>query len=90
VFIDLSEVVDYVDIMVVTTGETPVQNRAIADSIIHKLREYGIMIDSLQGYRHGGWVLLDYGLVVVHIMLPELRAFYQLEELWSEGKHVAV
>jgi len=83
-------VVDYLDVMVVTTGETPVQNRAIADSVINKLKEYGIIIDSLQGYRHGGWVLLDYGLVVVHIMLPELRSFYQLEELWSEGKRVKV
>lgn len=82
--------VDYLDVMVVTTGETPVQNRAIADSVINKLKEYGIIIDSLQGYRHGGWVLLDYGLVVVHIMLPELRSFYQLEELWSEGKRVKV
>ncbi len=88
VFLDLSLIVDYLDVICIATGHTPTHNRAIADSVTEKLAEYGIISDSLQGYSDGSWILLDYGLIVVHIMLPHIRVFYDLEELWAEGERV--
>jgi len=90
VFLDLSGVVDYLDVICVTSGETSLQNRAIADRVAERLRSYDIIPFSLQGYEDGSWILLDYETFVVHVMLPELRSFYQLEELWSEGRLIAV
>jgi ribosome-associated protein len=84
--LDMTGVVDYLDIMCLATGETGLQVRAIADRIMERLREYGIIPDSLQGHREGSWVVLDYGWLVVHVMLPDLRAFYRLEDLWSEAR----
>lgn len=89
-FIDLTGVVDYTDVICLANGYTPVHNRAMADAIVESLAKYGIMVDSLQGYKDGGWILLDYGVIVIHLMLPELREFYQLEELWSEGEKIEV
>ena len=86
VFLDMTGVVDYLDVMCLATGETALQTRAIADRIAERLKEYDIIVDSLQGYQEGSWVVLDYGWLVVHIMLPDVRAFYKLEDLWSEGR----
>ena len=89
-FLDMTGVVDYLDIMALATGETSLQTRAIADRITERLKEYDIIPDSLQGYREGSWVVLDYGWLVVHIMLPEMREFYRLEELWSEARPLSI
>lgn len=85
VFLDMTGVVDYLDVMCITMGETPIQNRAIADRIVERLKECDIILDSLQGYQNGAWIVLDYSWLVVHVMLPETRMFYRLEDLWSEG-----
>lgn len=89
-FLDLTGVVDYLDVMCITSGETEIQNRAICDRIAERLKEYDIIFDSLQGYRDGSWIVLDYSWLVVHVMLPQVRSFYRLEELWSEGKFVDI
>jgi ribosome-associated protein len=90
VFLDMTGVVDYLDVMCVTTGETPIQNRAIADRVVERLKEYDIIPDSLQGYQSGSWIVLDYSWLVVHVMLPEVRSFYRLEDLWSEGDTIDI
>jgi ribosome-associated protein len=89
-FLDMTGVVDYLDVMCLATGETALQTRAIADRIVERLKEYDIIVDSLQGHQEGSWVVLDYGWLVVHIMLPTVRAFYRLEDLWSEGKALKI
>ncbi len=83
--LDVTGVLDYVDYILVAQGQTAIQNRAIADRIIESLKEYDIIISSLQGYRNADWILIDYDNVVVHVLLPDAREFYQLEELLSEG-----
>lgn len=88
--LDVTEVLDYVDYVLVAQGQTSIQNRAIADRIIEVLKEYDIMLSSLQGYRNAEWILIDYDNVVVHVFLPEVREFYQLEELYSGGRNVVL
>jgi len=90
IFLDLTGVVDYLDVMCITSGETEIQNRAICDRIVERLKECDIIFDSLQGYRDGSWIVLDYSWLVVHVMLPQIRSFYRLEELWSEGKVIDI
>ncbi len=86
--LDVTESLDYVDFVIVCQGQTAIQNRAITDGIIDVLKRYDIILSSLQGYRLGDWILVDYDAFVVHIFLPESREFYQLEELYSAGREL--
>lgn len=88
VVLDLSEHLDYLDYMVVCTGQTELHTQAIANHIVDALAHYDIIPDGLNGHQHGDWILIDYGVLVVHVFLPAVRGFYRLEELWSAGKVV--
>ena len=88
VVLDLVGHLDYLDYIVICTGQTELHTQAIADNVKNELSRYDIIPDGLSGYRHGDWILLDYGVLVVHILLPALRDFYRLEELWSAGQAV--
>jgi ribosome-associated protein len=59
---------------------------ALADAINDKTREKHKMKSRTEGLPGGGWMVLDYGAVVVHLFAPDLRDYYRLEELWGEGK----
>jgi ribosome-associated protein len=86
--LDMAEQVDYLDYLIICSGQTHTHNRAIADHVAEELARYDIIPDGLHGYPHGDWVLLDYGVLVVHVFLPVLRDFYRLEELWAAGREV--
>jgi ribosome-associated protein len=73
------------DYFVVCQGDTDVQNRAIAGGIIDECSEKGTRPWHCEGETDGRWILIDFSDVVVHIMTPELRAYYQIETLWSGG-----
>jgi len=88
VVLNLTEQLDYIDYIIVCTGQTDLHTKAIADNIKLELSRYDIIPDGLNGYRHGDWILLDYGVLVVHVFLPALRDFYRSEELWAGGHAV--
>lgn len=69
------------DFVVICSGRSQAHVRGIADKIEESLRTMGVRCSSTEGYQEGSWVLLDYGLVIVHIFHPETRAYYDLEEL---------
>ncbi len=88
VVLDLSDQLDYIDYMVICTGQTELHTRAIADQVSNTLAGYDIISAGLNGYRHGDWILLDYDVLVVHIFMPAVREFYRLEDLWASGQVV--
>lgn len=71
--------------MVIASGDSNRQTRALAKHVFDKVREANVTVVGLEGEQTGEWVLLDLGGVVVHIMLPAVRSYYNLEELW-QGK----
>jgi ribosome-associated protein len=71
------------DRMVIASGKSNRQTRALADSVAVKLKELGEEIYGREGDDTGDWVLIDLGEVIVHIMVPAVRAYYNLEELWG-------
>lgn len=85
---DLRKVVDYLDYIVLACGTTEIHNRALADNVMSELARHDILNDDLQGYRKGDWILIDYGVMVVHVFLPGLREYYRLDELWSGGEEI--
>ena len=72
----------------VCSGESERQIRAIYDEIETSLKRDGLLPHHREGEIDSGWLLLDYGDVIVHVFAPEERAFYRLEELWSEATPV--
>jgi len=72
--------------VVIASGESNRQVRALADRVQDKVREAGGRVYGVEGEASGDWVLVDLGDVVVHIMQPAVRSFYNLEEVWGEKK----
>jgi ribosome-associated protein len=72
---------------VIASGDSTRQVKALADNVQEKVRENGARVYGVEGEAAGEWVLVDLGDVVVHIMHPTVREFYNLEEVWG-GKKV--
>ncbi|MBU0620293.1 MAG: ribosome silencing factor [Gammaproteobacteria bacterium] len=69
--------------MVVASAQSTRQTKALASSVVVKLKELGETVYGTEGEDGGEWVLVDLGDVIVHIMQPAVRAYYNLEELWG-------
>lgn len=72
----------------ISTAQNPRQMRALVENLAKDLREEGVRADHLEGDSDSGWMLLDYGDVIVHLFSAEQRAFYAIEELWRQAKPV--
>ncbi|MBI6546635.1 MAG: ribosome silencing factor [Cyanobacteria bacterium NC_groundwater_1444_Ag_S-0.65um_54_12] len=84
--LDLQAVSLLVDYFVLCNGSVPLQVRAIAQHIIEQVSAAGYRLYHAEGMTQGRWVLLDFGVVVVHVMLDREREYYGLERLWSQGR----
>ena len=71
------------DRIVIATGDSNRQVKALARSVQEKVGEAGGEVISIEGEENGEWVLVDLGDIVVHVMQPAIRAHYNLEELWA-------
>jgi ribosome-associated protein len=72
------------DFMVIASGRTGRQVRALTQRVLEAARHEQVKALGVEGEREGEWVLLDFGGVIVHLMQPAARDFYQLEKLWEE------
>lgn len=78
---------DMFERVIIASGTSNRQTRALASSVVEKVKEAGGYVVSVEGVDAGEWVLVDCGEVVVHVLQPTFRAYYNLEELWG-GKPV--
>jgi ribosome-associated protein len=91
VLINIAQVSTLADYLLIVTGFSKVQLRAISGSIIDKIEEdFNRLPLRTEGQDRGGWVLIDYGDAIVHIMMPEQREFYNLEAFWGHGEMVTL
>jgi ribosome-associated protein len=74
------------DYFVICQGDNSHHNRAIRDSIVDALGAHGVFPWHSEGEQDGRWILIDYSDVVVHIMTPQVRGYYALEELWPAAQ----
>lgn len=85
VTIDLRGKSAFSDYMIVSSGRVNRHVGAIADNVLKGLKEAGVQSPHVEGQTNCDWVLIDAGDVVVHIFRPEVRAFYNLERLWTQA-----
>jgi ribosome-associated protein len=82
--LDLQEHTPVTDFFVIASGATRVQIRAITDAVEEAIEQAGAPRARMEGRDDGRWVLLDFGDVVVHVMNPREREYYNLERLWGD------
>ena len=83
VTLDVSHLTDVMDTLVIASGTSSRHVKSLADNVAMALKKLGSPALGVEGADVGDWVLVDMGDVVVHVMLPEARDFYDLERLWS-------
>lgn len=88
VVLNVKKLTSMADYMIVASGESSRQVKALARNVADKLRAAGAEIVGVEGEESGEWVLVDLGHVIVHVMHPAVREYYNLEELWTAPKTV--
>jgi len=88
--IDVRRITSIFDWIVVASADSARQTKALARHVRDRLKEAGAHIIGMEGEESGDWVLVDAGDIVTHVMQPAVRQYYNLEELWGDGKFDAV
>lgn len=83
VSLDVSALTDMTDTMIFVTGTSSRHVKSMADNVAVEVKKQGFQPIGIEGQDVGDWVLVDLADIIVHIMLPEVRALYDLERLWS-------
>ncbi len=86
--VDISRASSFTDYFVIATAQSPLQFNALADYLEKELKPEGHDLRHREGSPDSGWVLLDFGDIIVHIFSPAQRTFYRLEELWGKTSPV--
>lgn len=88
--LDLQTISTIADYFLICCGASTTQVRTIAEAIEAALKTEGLRVFHREGLPESGWMLLDYGDVVMHIFLPETREFYALERLWGDAPELPI
>lgn len=83
IVLDVSEVTTITDYMIVASGTSDRHVKSIANFVVEHLRKQGWKASGIEGADQGEWVLVDLSDVIVHVMQPQVREFYNLEKLWD-------
>jgi ribosome-associated protein len=84
---DVRKLTNMTSYMIVASATSSRQAKAMGDNVREKLKEKGYEIRGTEGEKEGEWVLVDLNDIIVHIMVPASRAYYNLEQLWSETEN---
>jgi len=84
--LDVRKLTSMTSYMVVASANSTRQAKAIADNVREKLKEKGAQLRGTEGEKDGEWVLVDLDDIIVHVMVPAARAYYNLEQLWGEAE----
>ncbi|MEN8143853.1 MAG: ribosome silencing factor [Gemmatimonadota bacterium] len=90
VLLDLRRLSDATDCFLIATGDSDTHARAIADNVLERCKEAGFRPVGIEGRAGGDWILMDYVSAVVHIFLPRVREYYQLETLWGDAPSLSL
>ncbi len=83
VVFDTTQLTSLFERIIIASGNSNRQTKALAASVRDKIREAGGTVTSIEGEDTGEWVLVDLGSIIVHIMQPAIRNYYRLEEIWG-------
>lgn len=88
VLLDIRKLSDFTDYFVICSGTSSRMLHALADAAVDQVRSKHKLKAHVEGKPEDGWLLADFGDVILHLFSPERREYYRLEELWGQGKIV--
>ena len=88
--IDISGISVMADYFVITSGKNLNQIKAMADEVEDKLSKIGVEPRQIEGANSSGWILMDYHDFIIHIFNEDMRLYYDIERIWSDGKPVVL
>ena len=83
--LDVRKLTSVTDYMIIASASSTRQTRALANNVHDKMKDLNVEIVGIEGEGEGDWVLVDIGDIIVHIMTPTTRAYFNLEELWTKS-----
>lgn len=86
--LDLNELNSFADYFVIMSADNRRQMEALAEDLAYALKQAGASLHHKEGTADSGWVLLDFGDVLLHLFAKDIREFYRIDELWSNAKTV--
>lgn len=86
--LDVKKLTALFDRMIIASGDSTRQTRAIANNVVEKVKAAGGTVYGVEGEDNGEWILVDLGDVLVHVMQTAVRAHYNLEELWAQAARI--
>jgi ribosome-associated protein len=90
IIIDIAEKSSFADFLVLATGNSVRQVGSLAEDARDTLAETGATLSHIEGKPESGWILLDYGDVIVNVFTKEQRDLYRIEQIWGDGNRVEV
>ena len=90
VMLEIGKISLIADYFLICSGSSVIHTKALCDHLLEKLSNKEHPLLRVEGYREGRWILLDFGALIIHIFLPEERAFYNLERLWGSAEAINV
>lgn len=81
--LDVTSLTSITDIMIIASGRSNRQVKALSEKVQEKVKQAGLTVLGVEGEQDAEWILVDIGDVIVHIMQPATRTYYQLEKLWN-------
>lgn len=88
--IDISNKASFADYFVMASGNSERQVGALIEAVEDSLQEYGIAPKGIEGNKTSGWILMDYGDVIVNVLTTEMRERYNIEKAWGDGKFITL
>ena len=88
VLLKTTDVTILADYFVICTANSTTQVKTLSDEVEKALKDKGETLRRREGHRSGGWILLDFACVIVHLFLQEAREFYTLERLWGDAENI--
>ncbi|MGN0152615.1 MAG: ribosome silencing factor [Wujia sp.] len=88
--LDIHHISSMGDYFIIADGANRNQVQAMCDSVEEKMAESGAHLKNREGYSNGGWILLDYYDIIIHIFSEEERSFYDLEHIWRDGNIISM
>ena len=90
VIIDIQEKASFADYFVICSGNSERQVQSLTDDVEDAFAKQNLFVKSVEGRHGSGWILMDFGDVIIHVFDKENRLFYNLERIWRDGKTIEV
>ena len=90
IILDIIEQSSFADYFVIATSKNERQLSALTSETEDQLAKEGVIPKNIEGKPPSGWILMDYGDIIVNLFLPQQRTLYQIEKIWSDGELITI